>query len=167
MVDLSICSFQSMLMMELLQLTHHHSMCTLSAFLTVNDLGPICLFLGVTVKYDHERGSLSLSQTPFINKLLDLHHLLTAQSQDVPLKSRNFIDSEVPLTALSGYLDQQVLTCAFQQIVGLLLYLATWTKPDLSYTVVTLAQFNEGLSPCCQRGPAVSQGSLGLGSHLQ
>ena len=45
---------------------------------TVNDLGPICLYLGVTVKYGHEWGSLSLSQTLFIDELLDLHHLLTA-----------------------------------------------------------------------------------------
>ena len=108
----------------------------------MNDLGPIRLFLGVTVIYDRERGSLTLSQTPFIDELLDLHNLTNARSQDVPLKSRNFMDSDVPSTALPGYSDQQVLTCAFQCIIGLLLYLATWTRPDLSYTVVALAQCN-------------------------
>ena len=59
-----------------------------------------------------------------------------------PLKSRNVVDSEVLPTALPGYSDQQVLTCPFQRIVGSLLYLATWMRLDLSYTVVALAQHN-------------------------
>ena len=98
-----------------------------------------------------------------------MHHLSAARVQDVPLKSRNLVDSEVPPTALPRYSDQQVLTRAFQRIVGSLLYLATWTRPDLSYTVVALAQHNASppeLHFLLLRGVAVSKGNQTLGYHL-
>lgn len=113
----------------------------LNQHFTVKDLGPIRLFLGISVKYDQTTGILSLSQFPFIEELLASHNLLTARAQDVPLKSKSPQDVVAPPNALPGIMETNI-TKAYQSIVGSLLYLASWTRPDIAYAVVALAQWN-------------------------
>lgn len=108
---------------------------------TVNDLGPLWMFLGVSFDYDRNRGILSLSQQPFIEELLSSHDLLNAKPQDVPLKSKSPHDLPVPPNALL-HITEANITKAYQSIVSSLLYLASWTHPDIAYAVVALAQWN-------------------------
>ncbi len=61
----------------------------LNQHFTVNDLGPIHLFLGISIEYDREQGILVMLQAPFIEELLASHDLVNARSQDVPLKSNH------------------------------------------------------------------------------
>ena len=108
---------------------------------TVNDLGPLCMFLGISFDYDQARGVFTLSQRPFIEELLSSNNLLNVKPQDVPLKSKSPQDTTVPPNALPRIANAN-LTKAYQSIVGSLLYLASWTRPDIAYTVVALAQWN-------------------------
>ena len=114
----------------------------------VNDLGPIRLFLGITINYDRQSGMLHMSQGSFVEELLATHNLLSAQHQDVPLHACSFQSDAppVPTTALPEYTTAEVITKAYQRIVGSLLYLASWTHPDISYAVVALAQWNSAPS---------------------
>ena len=114
----------------------------LNSHFTISDLGPIRRFLGIDVEYHRERGILRLSQESLIDELLAAHGLSSARPQDIPLRTKHFQDQSVPLTALPGYSDSATITRAYQRIVGSLLYLASWTRPDLAYTVVALAQWN-------------------------
>ena len=113
----------------------------LNQHFTVNDLGPLRLFLGISFEYDRERGMLSMSQQPFIEELLASHNLINAKSQDVPLKTKSPNNTVVPPNALPRITDSN-LTKAYQSIVGSLLYVASWTRPDIAYAVVSLAQWN-------------------------
>ena len=71
-----------------------------------------------------------------------MHNLSSARQQDVPLRMHSFqLDvSTVPSTALLEYTTADTITKAYQQIVGSLLYVASWTRPDILYAVVALAQ---------------------------
>ena len=124
-----------------------HFIAYLDSHFTISDLGPICHFLGISINYDQKKGVLHLSQEPLIEELLAAHGLSSAHPQDVPLHTKLFHDQSVPTTALPGYTDQATITRAYQRIVGLLLYLASWTRPDLAFTVVALVQWN--VSPTC------------------
>ena len=113
----------------------------LNQHFTVNDLGLLRMFLGISFEYDCSKGVLSLSQQPFIEELLSSNDLLNAKPQDVPLKTKSPNDLNVPANALLRITDANI-TKAYQSIVGSLLYLASWTRPDIAYAVVALAQWN-------------------------
>lgn len=99
------------------------------------------MFLGISFEYDHDRGVLSLLQQPFIEELLSCNDLLNAKPQDVPLKTKSPHNLPVPPNPLSCITESNI-TKAYQSIVGSLLYLTSWTHPDIAYTVVALAQWN-------------------------
>ena len=125
-------------------LLYHYFIEFLNQHFTVNDLGPIHLFLGISIEYDHECGMLAMSQQPFIEELLASHDLVNTRSQDVPLKSKSPNSMIVPPNALPHITDTNI-TKAYQSIIGLLLYIASWMRPDITYAVVSLAQWNSAL----------------------
>ena len=85
-----------------------------------------------------------MSQESFVEDLLATHNLISAHHQDVPLCTRSFQSdmSSIPSTTLPEYTNPEVITKAYQRIVGSLLYIASWTRLDISYAVVALAQWN-------------------------
>ena len=96
------------------------------------------------MSYDRELGTLRMSQESFIEDLLATHNLLSTCHQDIPLRTRSFHSDppSIPSTALPEYTNPDIITKAYQCIVGSLLYIASWTRPNISYAVVALAQWN-------------------------
>ena len=83
-----------------------------------------------------------MSQQLFLEELLTSHNLLNAKPQDILLHDKRLDDMQVPNNTLRG-IHADNLQCAYQSIVGSLLYLAAWTRPDIAYSVVALAQWNK------------------------
>ena len=142
MVHLSVCYYPSMWMMEqpqpTLQNSMHISSCISTVILPLVTSVPSVAFLALLlIMTKNEEYSVSPRRLSLRNFSLRMVY-----TQDVPLCTQQFQDQSMLNTALPGYSDPEMLTCTYQRIVESLLYLASWTHPDLVYTVVTLAQWN-------------------------
>ncbi len=109
----------------------------------------ILAHLGVSFKYNHEQGTLFMSQQPFIEELP--HDLVNARSQDLPLKLKSPHTTLMPPNVLPK-INESNITKVYQSIISLLLYLASWMCLDIAYAVVSLAQWNSALMRGTQRG---------------
>jgi hypothetical protein len=97
----------------------------------ITDMGPATFFLGVDILRSGR--SITLSQKRYTAQLLEQYHLELAK-----LKRDSSTPSERP-TAESGFsvsIDQG----KYASLVGALLYLAVWTRPDISYAVGKLTR---------------------------
>ncbi|ESK88541.1 retrovirus-related pol polyprotein from transposon tnt 1-94 [Moniliophthora roreri MCA 2997] len=87
----------------------------------VNNLSPAKLYLGITITQDWSQCQVLLSQKLYIVDLLDIYNMKDATKSMVPLYQ---------------------LHTLYMKIIGLLLYIAISTCPDISYAVMALSQFN-------------------------
>jgi len=106
----------------------------------IKDLGEVSTYLGMQVKRDKETGWLELGlekyvgklEEKFSNLLQETSKVQTPMAPDVLYKIRNggWSDEEAERVSIYEYLS----------LVGCLQYAATAARPDLAFTVSTLAQ---------------------------
>ena len=99
----------------------------------VNDMGTLHWLLGINITFTD--AGITLSQTAFIEKILNRFGLQSCKSVSTP------IDPNHRLTKNLEQTDDKT-TKAYQQIIGSLMYLVTGTRPDLAYSITHLSQFN-------------------------
>lgn len=98
----------------------------------VKCLGPITDCLGMRVVRNKDKGTLSLSQSQYVENLLNRFGMTEAKAAATPMAANTKLekattnDSEYP----------------YQQLIGGLLYLAVCTRPDIAYVSSLLSQFN-------------------------
>jgi len=103
----------------------------------VHDLGPLRHFLGLEVVRDRENRSLSLFATSHIDEALARFNLSDASPVYTPLPSGIHL---VPCPSES---ERAPSTCPYRALLGTLLYIASWARPDISFAVSQLAKFQE------------------------
>lgn len=98
----------------------------------IKDLGEIknCLGMNVNVKKD----CVTLDQERFIDSILQRFNMIDCKPSDTPM--------EVNLKLKKAENDNCSETYPYQQLVGSLMYLSVLTRPDISYSVSFLSQFN-------------------------
>ena len=105
----------------------------------VKDLGPTECLLGMKIERDAETGDIHLSQRQYAVDMLEQYNMLDCK----PVTTR--MDPGLVLTKEMGAKTEeeakQYLNI-YMSAVGSLIYLATQTRPDISYTVGVLARFN-------------------------
>lgn len=104
----------------------------LSKRFEVKDLGPIKYCLGI--KFNQKEDSITLNQKGYIRDLLERFGMTEANTVSTPL------DPNVKLEKTEE--DPEHEKIPYQELIGSLLYLATCTRPDISYSVSYLSQFN-------------------------
>lgn len=97
---------------------------------TITDLGEVNSILGLKVTRDLLRGKAWLSQPAYIDKLGERFPITTSQSFDTPLPTIMTITQEPKEGNLDGY----------RQLIGSLMWLATSTRPDISFATSFLAR---------------------------
>ncbi|BES98092.1 Hydra magnipapillata [Nesidiocoris tenuis] len=102
---------------------------------SVKDLGPIKEFLGWNVSRNRNKGVLKIDQSNYIGNLLEKFGMVDAKTVSSPLD---------PGTRLS--VEGELANVPFQQLVGSLMYLSVSTRPDISFAVTYLSQFNKNPS---------------------
>lgn len=114
----------------------------------LKDLGPVEKFLGMEFRRNMETRETWISQYGYIDSLLQEHGLLNAKSATVPLEGPLLsTPSPIPPGSLPGVTSATDIKPAFQHLVGSLLYLSLCTRPDITYAVQTLSQFNSNPLP--------------------
>jgi histone deacetylase 1/2 len=102
-------------------------------------LGAVRKFLGVEIMYDCINGVLSMSQSAYIKKILEKTSMLDCNPADVPIRH----DIEyLPLDDNDDNPDSLLPTnTPYREIIGALLYLSEFTRPDIMFAVHKFATF--------------------------
>lgn len=96
----------------------------------LKDLGEVKQYLGIDVHRD-ENGHFLISQSSYIEKIVSEAGLIEAKISTMPLDVGYF------KTVSNTYLDSNDF---YRKIIGMLLYLSTNSRPDISSTVAILSQ---------------------------
>jgi hypothetical protein len=100
----------------------------------VTDLGELNHFVGVTVDQKTKPDAIWIGQPAYTKRVLEKFNMGEAKPVATP------VDTSVKLTEAddnSVKVDQEL----YQSAVGSLLYLSTWTRPDITYAVSNVAKF--------------------------
>ena len=115
----------------------------------INNLGPIRHFLGVEFIRRREDLEIVLTQRAFIDQMLERYRFAIEgqKGRDTPLR-HGFIPTKADCPAEEdAHLRSEMSKHPYQSILGSLMYLAIWTRPDIAYAVNTLSQFSSNPGP--------------------
>ena len=128
----------------------HFRNCLIKSFASKDDDGkpdkasiawePIESFLGIKIKYDVEKGILTMNIKNKIDNLFDDHHsaLHKIGTANLPLPS-SFNDNDFPEEGDWSHLETY-LRKHYASLVGSIIYLHTTCRPDISYAIGVLAR---------------------------
>jgi hypothetical protein len=130
--DMTILASSSALMAE--------AEAELETMFNIKKLGEIRQLLGMEITR-HSDGSIFLSQTQYITKILERFQMHNSNPVTTPM------DSHVKLTKTPDSENYPEIKRVYQNMVGSLMYAAISTRPDISFAVQTLSQFNLNPGP--------------------
>ena len=101
----------------------------------MTDMGEVTRILGMEVKRDYDQGTLAITQTDYVENLLERFEMQNANVAHTPGYGQE-LSSEQPEDKLLGAQGIKL----YQSITGSLLYLAQCTRYDLCYAVNQLTR---------------------------
>jgi hypothetical protein len=107
----------------------------ISARFKMRDMGPAKHFLGMEISRDRSNRTITLSSRSHIDELLERFGMADCKSAATPLPSKSAL---VECTKEDDRLPDSV---PYRAVVGSLLYVATWTRPDIAFAVSQIARF--------------------------
>ena len=88
----------------------------------VNDMGTLHWLLGIQIEYSN--AGISLSQTAYINRILDQFSMQDCNSVSTPIECNQRL-----MMAIDG--EPRANATLYQQIIGSIMYIVSSTRPDL------------------------------------
>lgn len=98
----------------------------------IKDLGEIKQCLGMRVNVNND--SITVDQQQFIETILTKFNMLNCSHSDTPMEINLKLEKDVNNKFEKNY--------PYQQLIGSLMYLSVLTRPDISYSVSFLSQYN-------------------------
>jgi hypothetical protein len=108
----------------------------------ITDLGPVTKYLGIQFERDRGSHELWMHQADYITYLLDEHGMLDCNPVHLPMDPNHPFGRD---TDLHPFIED--LISEYRKLVGELLYLAMYTRPDIAVAVMKLAQHNSSPEP--------------------
>lgn len=105
----------------------------------IRDLGEPKLTIGLEITRDRLRGTLSISQSSYIRNLLKDYNLFNCSPRKLPMPPKTKLEKEPRIDGEK----QQVNQRNYQKLIGSLLHLSIFSRPDIAYYVNILSQFNQ------------------------
>ncbi len=99
------------------------------------DMGKLSHFVGVTVDLT-DPDAIWIGQPTYTERILERFNMSEAKPVATPVETSRKLTTEDQQDDNSAF-DQEL----YQSAVGSLLYLSTWTRPDISYAVNNVAKF--------------------------
>jgi len=113
----------------------------------INVIGEPSILLGMKIDRDEEKKTISLSQTHYIDSLLERFSLANANTVLTPMDPNVNLDEEDQGEGeKEKNMDEKGLE-TYATAIRLLMYAALATRPDIAYAVQRLAQFTKHPRP--------------------
>lgn len=103
---------------------------------STTELGPVGHYLGMVVTRDRVAGTITLTQTGYVGKVLKEFGMDDAKPAATPMET-----GEAPLEKQSIETATPVEAVRYQSAVGSLMYLMTTTRPDIAFAVSMVSRF--------------------------
>jgi hypothetical protein len=94
--------------------------------------GPNLVYLGIAINHDRENHTISISQPAYINKILDKCGFNITKSASTPMSTTHNVPSENDKI----FVDK----IEYMRLVGMLNYLAIYSRPDILFALSIVSQ---------------------------
>ena len=108
-------------------------------FFEISDLGELTWLLGLKVNRDRAACTITLTQKAYTETILERFRLSEAKAATTPMDPGAVFSVDQSAATLAEY--EEMRDIPYQRAVGSLMYAATSTRPDISFSVATLSQF--------------------------
>jgi hypothetical protein len=108
---------------------------------TLHNLGPVTSILGMKIKRDCLRHSISLSQPGYIKSILDNFSMSDCNPSSTPMDEGQKLSVRMSLSTPEE--KAEIVCVPYCKLIGKLLYLAIATHPDIAYVIGILCHFVE------------------------
>ena len=102
------------------------------------ELGEPCTLLGMMVFHDRDKGIISLTQTHYLHNILECFTMMDCKPISTPMDPSVHLSNEQSPHLYSAKWEE-MRKYPYTALVGVLMYVALATCPDLAYAVNTLA----------------------------
>lgn len=94
------------------------------------------LYLGIQIEYNREKKTLCMSQSHYIDNVLDRFAMTNCNTVKTPLPANTILTS--------GSVEDvaEASSSPYQSLIGFLQWLSNSTRPDISHLVSQLSRFN-------------------------
>lgn len=106
----------------------------------IKDLGITKFCLGIAIERDLANHHVFISQTALIDKTLSLFKMADCNEVFIPMEPKKAL-TKVPSSPLTATDIEELKTLPYRRLVGLLMYIAIGTRPDIALAVQKLCQF--------------------------
>ena len=125
----------------------------LERYFEMTDLGEACWLLGVKIRHNRAKQTLSLLQGAYVQTLLSQFGLENANTVTSPMDPGvHLTKSQSPATENE---KEDMVNVPYRKLIRLLMYAAMATCPDIAHTVTALSQFLE--NPGCAHWQAAQR----------
>ena len=105
----------------------------------LTDLGPIHWLLGIKISRDRAARTISLSQTAYIESIINRFNLTDAKSASTPMDPGvTLCKTDAPSSPAEA---AHMKSVPYREAIGSLMYASVATRPDITFAVSTLSQF--------------------------
>ncbi|CCA76763.1 hypothetical protein PIIN_10750 [Serendipita indica DSM 11827] len=113
----------------------------LKARFKIHDQGPTSFLLGVKLERDRQSHTISLSQPAYIEQILETYKMQDCNGADTPMAEKPLLSTKDSPQTEQEKLEMR--NVPYREALGKLIYLATATRPDISYAVGVLCWFSK------------------------
>ena len=107
----------------------------------MTDLGEMAKILGIRVERGSDKGTLKISQGPYIDVVLTRFHMQDSIPISTPLSKT------VKLTVPTGSTSSPTIDAPYAKAISSSMYAVLGTRPDLAFAVQHLSQFTTSYGP--------------------
>jgi hypothetical protein len=111
----------------------------LASIWEISDLGDASFCVGIAIERDLTNRHIYLSQTALIDKILDSFSMVDCNPVSTPMEAGLILSRHSD--TLTRQEELELNDIPYRRLVGLLMYLAIATRPDISFAVCKLSQF--------------------------
>jgi hypothetical protein len=117
----------------------------LNKALKITDQGEIHWILGISVQRDRAHRTISLGQASYVDSILQRYGFENIRPLSMPMDPHvNLSTAQSPRTQTEFAAMRNV---PYREAVGSLMYLSLGTRPDITYAVSIVSQFNQNPGP--------------------